>query len=136
RVLQARGRFADQLIAVSIPERAVDLVKVDRVDDEERHRRREIEQRLEIFDQTMMVRQLRQRIVVGEMTDMVLRQAMLAPNARLLQLALDRRNQAANVALDDVVLRAELHELRRALLADRSGNDEERDIAIVLAYDL
>src|SRR6266481_1139312 len=84
----------------------------------------------------MAVAELRERMEIGDMSNMILCQSMFAPQFRFLQLALDRGHQPADITLDYVILGAEAHQLHRAFFADRAGYDDERQIAIVFADDL
>jgi hypothetical protein len=56
----------------------------------------------------------------------------IPPLARFAQLPIDGREQAFEIALDDVVVRAGLHRLHRRILADGSGHEDERHIAVAL----
>jgi len=62
-------------------------------------------------------------------------QAMLLAHRRFAQLPLNGRNQAGELALDDVVVRPGLHRLHRRVLADVSGDDDERQVARALLHD-
>jgi hypothetical protein len=56
----------------------------------------------------------------------------ITPLARFAQLPIDRREQALEIALDDVVVRAGLHRQHRRILADGPGYEDERHIGVAL----
>ena len=58
----------------------------------------------------------------------LLRQPVLAPRGRLPQLALHCGQQAPEVVLADVIVRAALHQLHCGGLADLAGDDDEGQI--------
>ena len=62
-----------------------------------------------------------------------LRAALHAAVGRLAQLALDRGAEPAQVVLEHVVVRAGAHRLNRRVLADGAGDDDERDVGVVIA---
>jgi hypothetical protein len=110
-----------------VPERVVDLfevVDVDEEDADDRVRPRGAFERVaEMLDEQPPVRQLRQRVVVRQMTDMQLR-----------LLAFDRVPDGANeklrrrLAFDEIVLRAAFHRLQREDFVFRAREDDERKI--------
>ena len=56
----------------------------------------------------------------------------ITPLARFAQLPIDGREQAFEIALDDVIVCAGLHRLHRRILADGPGHEDERHIAVAL----
>jgi len=60
--------------------------------------------------------------------ELLLRPPAPAPHLGLAQLSLDGGDEACQVALHDVVLRAHLHRSHRRVLADGAGHEDEREV--------
>ena len=71
------------------------------------------------------IRQIGQRIVIGQIRDALIGQVVLAPHRGIAQLALDRRRQPRQVVLHDVVVRAGLHRGHGGVFAVGAGDKDE-----------
>ena len=67
------------------------------------------------------------------LAELLLQTMALGAEPRLAKLPLDRRSQTIEVALHHVVVRARPHGRNRGLFPDRSGNEDERQLAVRVA---
>ena len=90
---------------------------------------------LQSIEEQRAVRQVGQRIVIGEIRDALVGEVALAAHRRFAQLARDRGRQPPEVGLHDVVVRAGLHGGDGVVFADRGGHENERQVRMLLADD-
>ena len=67
------------------------------------------------------------REVIREMRESLLGQRALAPHGRVPQFPLHGGDEPREIALDDVVVRTGPHRRDRDVLADRAGDEDERE---------
>ena len=80
---------------------------------------------------------LRQRLRDGVLRQQTpLRKPRLGPQALFVQGLRHRLAKPSQPILDDVIGRAALHDLHRALLADGARNDDEGNVQLALLHDL
>ena len=136
--LQPVPDFAQHGIAHQMPHRVVDLLEPVEVHDQHRQRvaraQRIGDGHLEPVLKQRPVRQIGQAVVVREVADALFGLRSLAPHFGIAQLAVDRRNEAVEIVLDDVVVGAVLHRVDRDLFADRAGHENERHFQAAVAH--
>ena len=81
------------------------------------------------------IRQIGQRVVIGQVGDALVGHVALAPDRGFAQLTLDRRRQPREIALHDVVVSAGPHGGHGGVFANRARDEDERQIGMLLAHD-
>ena len=132
RAAQAHADLLQQVVAAVVTERVVDLPEVFEVHVQHRQRMalllRLLDGLVHLFAEPYAVWQAGDRVNIGEALDGLVRLAAFLPYARLAQLARDGGQHARGVAFHQVVVGAGLHGRDGDVLADRSGDDDERDV--------
>ena len=94
---QARRHFLQHQIAGVMAERVVDLLEAIEIDQQDRQAlvvaMRAQDRLLQAIEEQRAIRQVGQRIVIGEIGDALVGEVALAPDRRFAQLALDGRGQ-------------------------------------------
>ena len=133
----ARRDALQDAVAGVMPHRVVDLLEAVQIEDQQRARRLGAvgdAQRLgETIVQQQPVRQIGQRIVIGQVRDPLLDPAPLAPRGRFGDLALDRRGEPLDLAFEDVVARADPHRRDGGVFAAGTGHHDARQLGVALA---
>ena len=136
--LQAMPDLPQHGVAHEVPHRVVDLLEAVEIHDEHRQRipcaERVGDRHLEPILKQGPVRQVRQAVVVREMTNTLFGLRALTAHFGIAQLAVNRWNEPAQVVLDDVVIGAVLHRVDGNLLADRARDEDERHLESAIAH--
>jgi hypothetical protein len=137
RAPQPRRHLLQHLIAGMMAVGVVDLLEAVQIDHEQRQplfiAGRSQNGLLEAIVQQRAIGQVGEQIVVGQVGDALVGEVPLAPHRGVSQLALDRRRQPREVALDDVVLGAGPHRRHGRLFADRARDEDERHVEVAVA---
>ena len=132
RALEDLGHLAQHVVAGGVATGVVDRPEAVDVEEADRGRRTTCPYRLDGPSEPDLelasVDQSGEGVVPAVEGELVLRQAPGSPHLRLAQLALDRRPEPGEIALDDVVVGPGAHRLDRHLLADRPRDDQKRQV--------
>ncbi len=120
-------------------ERVVDLLEAVEIDQQDRKSfliaMRSQDRLLQAIEEERAIGKIGQRVVIGQVGDALIGHVTLAPDRGFAQLTLDRGSQPREIALHDVVVSAGPHRGDGGVFADRSRDEDEGQIGMLLAHD-